>query len=337
MNQTSVTVVVPVYNGELLVGRCLESVFRQSYSGDIEVIVVDDGSTDRTVEVVEGFKDSRISVISQKNQGPAAARNAGIKRAKGQYLAFLDADDYWESDFLEHTVSFLESHPEAVAVSVGQVHKVLGKPPAVVPRFLQDAAFPRQPQVLESFFSFWAEHNHVCTGSVLMRTDVVRQTGGQRTELRICEDLEFWAYLATFGKWGFVPEVLFVSDGGVITRKQGWLAKNRRRWASAPTVEQWQQRVIDRVAPQDKGGFELARARIAKNLAYSMILSNRDAAARQAIACCNGQARDRVSRLLKTASRHGRFTWKLVCVGLRLREVARDKCLWQYGLSRKCR
>lgn len=336
MSQTSVTVVVPVYNGELLIGRCLESVLRQSYSGDIEVIVVDDGSTDRTVEVVEGLKDSRISVISQKNQGPAAARNAGIKRANGQYLAFLDADDYWEPDFLKHTVGFLDNHPEAVAVCVGQVHKVLGKPPAVVPRFLQDAASPRQPQVLESFFSFWAEHNHVCTGSVLMRTDVLRQTGGQRTELRICEDLEFWAYLATFGKWGFIPEVLFVSDGGVVTRKQGWLAKNRRRWASAPTVEQWQQRVVDRVAPQDKGGFELARARIAKNLAYSMILSNRDAAARQAIACCNCQARDRVSRLLRTASRRGRVTWKLACLALRLREAARDKCLRLNGLLTKC-
>ncbi len=337
MSQTSVTVVVPVYNGELLIGRCLESVFRQSYRGDIEVIVVDDGSTDRTVDVVERFKDGRISVISQKNQGPAAARNASIERAKGQYLAFLDADDYWEPGFLEHTVGFLDNHPEAIAVSVGQIHKVLGKPPAVVPRFLQDAASPRQPQVLESFFSFWAEHNHVCTGSVLMRTDVVRQSGGQRTELRICEDLEFWAYLATFGKWGFIPEILSVSDGGIVTRRQGWLAKNRRRWASAPTVEQWQQRAIDRVAPQEMDGFLAARARIAKNLAYSMILSNRDGLARQTITYCEGHVHDRVSRLLKTASGHGRFTWKLACVALRLREAARDKCLRLNVLLTKCR
>jgi len=170
-----------------------------------------------------------------------------------------------------------------------------------------------------------------------MRTDVVRQTGGQRTELRICEDLEFWAYLATFGKWGFIPEVLFVSDGGVVTRKQGWLAKNRCRWASAPTVEQWQQRIIDRVAPQDKGGFESARARIAKNLAYSMVLSKRDGLARQTIAYCNGHVHDRVSRLLRTASRRGRFTWKLACAALRLRESARDKRLKMAGLCAKCR
>lgn len=66
---------------------------------------------------------------------------------------------------------------------------------------------------------------HVCTGSITIRIDIARQAGGMREDLRQCEDLEFWAYLATFGKFGFIPEVLFVSDGNAVTRSQGWIDK----------------------------------------------------------------------------------------------------------------
>jgi hypothetical protein len=108
-----------------------------------------------------------------------------------------------------------------------------------------------------------------------MRTDIVKQTGGQRPELRITEDLEFWVYLATFGKWGFIPKVLFVSDGGAVTKQQGWWVKNQKRWASAPTVEDWESRIIERVPEDRMCSFRRARGRIAKNLAYAMILSQR--------------------------------------------------------------
>lgn len=307
---------IPVYNGELLVGRCLESVFRQSYCEYIEVIVVDDGSTDRTVEVVEGFKDSRICVISQKNQGPAAARNAGIERAKGQYLAFLDADDYWEPGFLEHTVGFLDNHPEAIAVSVGQVHKVLGKPPAVVPRFLQDAASSRKSEVLESFFAFWAEHNHVCTGSVLMRTDIVRQSGGQRTELRICEDLEFWAYLATFGKWGFIPELLFVSGGGVIVQTQGY-EKYRLRLRQVPTYKQWLCRLDSRLSEQDRVTLRPLFYRVIAGTSRALIIEGRFGEALVNLHECSFEEHDEC-RLCRYASK-GNFIWHLFCLAYRYR------------------
>ena len=213
MGTSSVSVIIPVYNGAALMRRCIESVWTQVGRFPAELIIVDDGSTDDTVQVATGLGQDRIRMIQQENQGPAAARNAGLGRATGRYVAFLDADDYWLPTFLQHTVGFLETHPEAIAVSVGQIHKLLGKPDCIVPHALQSESLGREPRMLDSFFTFWASHRHVCTGSVLMRADAARQTGGQRTEFRICEDLEFWGYLATFGPWGFVPEVLFVSDG----------------------------------------------------------------------------------------------------------------------------
>lgn len=327
-----VSVVIPAHNAALLIKRCIHSVLTQDGGFTIVPIVVDDGSTDDTISILEALGNDKIHIIRQENQGPASARNRGLQEAAGQYIAFLDADDYWRPGFLSCTVGFLETHPESVAVSVGQIHKCLGRPPVITPRFLQGNDPSLEPQILDSFFAFWAEHNHVCTGSVLMRTEIARQTGGQRAEFRICEDLEFWAYLATFGKWGFIPRVLFVSDGGAVTKEQGWLEKNKRRWASAPTVEEWQRRIVDRVSPGDTEGFQAARARIARNLAYSMILSRRDALARQAMAYCDGHVKGRVGRLLSTASRHGCFAWKLVCSALRLRESARDRRLQIDGL-----
>jgi len=326
-----VSVIIPAYNAALLIRRCIESVLSQVGGFSIEVIIVDDGSTDDTIALVRQLGETRISVICQENQGPAMARNRGLERATGEYVAFLDADDYWMPEFLKHTVTFLESTPMAVAVSGGQIHRIPNKADVIMPRCLSDGSYADGPTVLNDFFAFWAEHNHVCTGAVLMRTEVARQTGGQRREFRICEDLEFWAYLATFGRWGFMPEVLFVSDGGTITRELGWLEKNKRRWASAPTVEEWQRRIVERVAPEDQSGFAAVRARIARNLAYSMILSKRDGMARRAIVYVDGSMNDRMSHFLKRTSRCGCFAWKAACLALRFRESARDKYLRIYS------
>lgn len=89
------SVVIPVYNRENLIERTLESVFSQTYQ-DYEIIVVDDGSTDSTLEVLSNFSTD-ISVIQQQNSGPGAARNAGVKQATGEYVVFLDSDDLWFS------------------------------------------------------------------------------------------------------------------------------------------------------------------------------------------------------------------------------------------------
>ena len=320
--EIKISVIIPVYNAEKLIVRCLDSVLNQTYRQDIEIIAIDDGSTDNSLKILESYSD-KIRIYRQVNQGPASARNKGIEKAKGKYLAFLDADDYWEENFLIETISFIEKN-DVIAVSVGQIHKIIGKQDQIMPKLVElDNTIPKEGIVLSNFFQFWAENNHVCTGSVVMSTTIAKETGGQRTDLRVTEDLEFWAYMATFGKWGFIPKVLFISDGGEVTKAQGWLKKNKKRWASAPTIESWEERITDRLPKEYLRSYTSSKEPILKNLTLSMILSGRAKEARQMIArnieILGG---DKVSLLLKLSS-YSRFSWYIFSKLLMRREYNR--------------
>ncbi|WP_195931988.1 glycosyltransferase family 2 protein [Turicibacter sanguinis] len=95
-----VSVIVPVFNGELYIQKCVESLLKQTLK-EIEIIVVNDGSTDNTLNIVSQYQDSRLKVISIKNQGQGKARNIGVQEAKGRYLGFVDSDDYIKEDMFE--------------------------------------------------------------------------------------------------------------------------------------------------------------------------------------------------------------------------------------------
>ena len=103
-----VSIITPCYNGERYVAETIESVIGQTY-GKWEMIVVDDGSRDRSAQIVQGYaaKDARIRLVRQANAGTACARNAALHLAKGRYIALLDADDLWEPDFLEKQLAFM--------------------------------------------------------------------------------------------------------------------------------------------------------------------------------------------------------------------------------------
>jgi len=321
--KTLVSVIIPNYNGSLLIRRCLDSVFSQDGEFELETIVIDDGSTDNSVDIVCSYPRTVI-LIQQSNKGPATARNKGIEKASGKYLAFLDADDYWLPGFLEHTVKFLESNPRAIAVSVGQIHKIPCKSDQIIPEILvKDSRTFHEPILIDDFFSFWAEHNHVCTGSVLMRDEIVKQSGGQRSDLKITEDLEFWLYLATFGNWGFIPKILYVSDGGIVTKNKGWLKKNMIRWRSAPSLRNWERRIKERFNEPLSEGYLLSIGRIAGNLAYSMIMSSRDDLARETIVDQKKYLVRSSMMLLMKACSTTPFLWDMFCTLLRLRESNR--------------
>ena len=116
---TCVSVVVPLYNKAPFVRRTLESILAQTIT-DVEIVVVNDGSTDDSGAVVQGVEDSRIRLVYQQNQGPGAARNRGLALAKGDYVAFLDADDEWLPGFLEVTLKHLKQQPDCALCLTGQ-------------------------------------------------------------------------------------------------------------------------------------------------------------------------------------------------------------------------
>jgi hypothetical protein len=112
INQASV--IIPLYNKGPWVRRALDSVAAQTFA-DFELLVVDDGSTDGGARIVAEYGDSRFRLISQTNSGPGAARNRGIAEAKGDLIAFLDADDEWLPGYLDHSVRLLDGYGESVA------------------------------------------------------------------------------------------------------------------------------------------------------------------------------------------------------------------------------
>jgi glycosyltransferase involved in cell wall biosynthesis/predicted glycoside hydrolase/deacetylase ChbG (UPF0249 family) len=318
-----VSVIIPVYNGELLIERCLESIYTQKGNFELEVIVIDDGSIDNSIDVVKRY-NKEIVIIQQTNQGPAAARNKGIEAASGKYTTFIDADDYWKPEFLQETIRFMVHHPDAIAVNTGQLHKMKGKKDGIMPRFLKKKNHRKfKSELIDEFFSFWATHNHICTGSALLRTEITKKSGGQRTDLRITEDLEFWAFLSTFGKWGFIPKILFVSDGGAVTDSVGWIIKMKHRWENAPTVEDWERRIISKLNLPLSTGYLKSRGLIARNLAYSQLLSGRTELSREQVHKYGPDfPNDKIARLMKTGAKND-YLWRLVCKLLIYREINR--------------
>jgi hypothetical protein len=106
-----VSVIIPVYGVEKYVADAVSSVLQQSYI-NLELIIVDNGSPDRSIEICQQFHDPRIQIIRQENRGPSGSRNTGIRHAKGDYIAFLDGDDIWHPDKLTKHVHHLESDPQ---------------------------------------------------------------------------------------------------------------------------------------------------------------------------------------------------------------------------------
>jgi glycosyltransferase involved in cell wall biosynthesis len=182
-----ISVVIPTFNSGPLVEEAVASVRAQTHP-PFEIIVVDDGSTDGTNE---RLKSSDLSLISQTNAGPAAARNAGMKAATGDAIAFLDADDVWHPRKLELQVPHLQSHG-LVATGCydwpGPLPEVPASAPPVVPIELKKLVV----------------RNSIVTSTVLARTDVLRKAGDFDTRLRGPEDYDLWLRVAQASDCAFL-------------------------------------------------------------------------------------------------------------------------------------
>ena len=316
-----ISVIIPVYNASPLIKRCLDSVLAQKGDYTYEVLLIDDGSTDDSVEIIKSYNNTKFKIFQQKNAGPATARNKGIKEAQGKYITFLDADDYWENTFFEETISFLSKNTKCVAVTVGQKHLTVSGN-SISPTCIKEY---KHAFILDKFFDFWAKWMHVCTGSIVLHSSLAKEIGGQRTDLRVTEDLEFWAILATYGKFGFIPNILFTSDGtNLVENNADWLAKMKRRWENAPSIEDWQKRIVER-NPNiiNDMGYKYAIGRVSRNLTYCQLLSGRIKLARnEAKKYGKYFPKDTIGRLMNL-SKHTSLTWRALCKLLKYREYHR--------------
>jgi glycosyltransferase involved in cell wall biosynthesis len=318
-----VSVIIPACNSAGSLAEAIDSVLSQELV-PMEVIVVNDGSTDATGEVAGSYGE-RIVYMEQHNLGQGAARNAGLRIARGEFIAFLDADDYWRLAFLRTCVGLLQSHPEVIAVSTGLITKMLDGSEVVHPKpFCTDERRWGELLLLGNFFDFWARYDHVRTGSSVIRHSVIRQAGLQRADLRVSQDLEYWGYLATFGKWGFTPRPLWVGNSRRAARQQGWLAKYEQRRRLCPDIEQWGSRIEPRLRPCERQGYAQVRGRVALVYAQNKILAGaRDSAYEVVRRYGSTMPRCWMTGILRSAVPLGRLGWFLACNTICLKERAK--------------
>lgn len=198
----AISVIIPAYNAEATIAQTIASVQKQTFT-DLEIIVVNDGSTDRTLEVLQQISDPRLKVFSYENSGVSVSRNRGIAQATGQYIALLDSDDLWTPDKLESQLTALQQNSKA------------------------GVAYSWTYFMFENEKLSFVENSHYCEGNVyadlllanflhsgsnpLIRKEAVESIGLFDPAIKSVEDWDYYIRLAK--KWDFVlvpkPQILY--------------------------------------------------------------------------------------------------------------------------------
>ena len=201
------SVVIPTYNRGHCVAASVESVLAQTLPCH-ELIVVDDGSTDDTADVISRYGD-RVRYIRQANGGVSAARNAGIAAASGDWIAFLDSDDEWAPQKLAAHAEALRREPSAVAHAVNGLMDTTGTNDGVSLFSMRARTQSLSGDVLVADPFLWAVETCFTLQGVAIRADVLREAGPFDLELRMFEDVDLLARVALRGPWLVSPQVLF--------------------------------------------------------------------------------------------------------------------------------
>jgi glycosyltransferase involved in cell wall biosynthesis len=192
---TSVSVIIPVYNGEQHIRRAIDSVLAQTHPA-AEIIVVDDGSTDTTRQIVQSY-GTPVQTIYQENAGPGAARNAGIQAAKGEWIAFLDSDDEWLPEKLQIQVNLLQRHPDLVWATSNflrclcdQDYQGPDLDPAKAERLMNGKEY------FENYFTSYPLGCGGCTDTMIIHHSVFDAVGLFETVHFHAEDIDLWCRIA---------------------------------------------------------------------------------------------------------------------------------------------
>lgn len=212
-----ISVVIPLYNKEKQIAHTLRSVLNQILQ-NFEVVIVDDGSTDGSVAEVEKFEDSRIRLIHQQNAGVSAARNRGIEEAKGELIAFLDADDEWKPEYLATQYHLYQKYPDCSVYACNyEFRDSEGK---VTPTIIRKIPFAGEDGILSNYFEVAScSHPPICSISVMVKKEAIQAIGGFPLDVSHGEDLLTWANLAIRNKIAYSRQVCSIyclkSDYGV--------------------------------------------------------------------------------------------------------------------------
>jgi len=217
-SQPAISVVMPLYNKEREVARAIRSVLAQTFA-DFELIVVNDGSTDRGAEAVTTFKDPRIRLVHQENLGVSAARNCGVAEARAELVAFLDADDEWLPEFLSTTMRLYTTHGKCGVYATSYYIVCSGQPERRA--ILRGVPADFSEGVLKDYFKVATSSDPpVWSSAVAIRKGVLLDIGGFPVGVIAGEDLLTWARLAerTDIAYSFSPLARFYAPDAMTDR-----------------------------------------------------------------------------------------------------------------------
>ncbi len=190
------SVVIPLYNKEAHVLKTLKSVLQQRFRA-FEIIVINDASTDNSLEIVKSINDKRIRIIEhEKNRGLSATRNTGISNAKNDYIAFLDADDYWHVSFLEHIALLIKKYPDEGVFATFYEENFKGKtlnPKIKIPDYKKGTSF-----LITNFFELNMGRLILTQSCLVVKKEVLKNINGYDIAVTFAEDIEF--YIRCFSK-----------------------------------------------------------------------------------------------------------------------------------------
>ena len=238
-----VSVVIPTYNREKTILRAIQSVLNQTYT-HLEVLVVDDGSTDGTADIVNSIQDDRVKyVVMEQNGGPSRARNAGVQMAQGKWIAFQDSDDCWHENKLEKQVKYAENNMNysliyCKSMNYFQNGKTLIGPAEPLPTVMEG-------RMLNTLL----RRNVVDTPTMFMKRECFLRAGGFDVTYKALEDWEFMIRFAQIYEIGYISEVLMdsymLNDG--VSSNIGAYFEGRCKMLSQYKSEMIQEGILENV------------------------------------------------------------------------------------------
>lgn len=198
MTNIKFSVVIPLFNKEKSIKSTLKSVLEQTFT-DFEVIIVNDGSTDNTLKVIQSFSDPRIRIINKINGGVSSARNTGIENAKYDWISFIDGDDLWCKEYLECVCEMIERYDSANIISIAWDFDSR-----------KNSLIYSKEGYVHDYFKLSCHYPLIWSSSVTIKKDCFEVSGKFDEGLKYGEDLEMWSRLLKQHTLAFCPRILSI-------------------------------------------------------------------------------------------------------------------------------
>ena len=245
---TKISVIIPTYNREVTLERAIKSVLAQTHR-NFELIVIDDGSTDNTSLIIDRYS-GKIRYFSKLHAGVSSARNFGLEKSEGTWVAFLDSDDYWLPKKLERQLEYIINHPGTMIVQTEE-------------QWIRNGV-PVNPMKKHKKYSGWIFRYClplciVSPSAVLIHQKVFNDVGVFDESFPVCEDYDLWLRIAIKYQIGLIPEKLIVKTGGHADQL------SRKYWG----IDRFRVRALEKVLGEDLtiGQRKLVLEEIVKKLA----------------------------------------------------------------------